>query len=65
MRNGCRARSATGVRSLARVPTLGGEIMVAPHEAAYGSRFAVIVDPTGGTVGVVEYINNANPFNTP
>jgi predicted enzyme related to lactoylglutathione lyase len=51
--------------TLARVPTLGGEIMVAPHEAAYGSRFAVIVDPTGGTVGVVEYINNANPFNTP
>jgi predicted enzyme related to lactoylglutathione lyase len=51
--------------TLARVPTLGGEVMVAPHDAALGSRFAVIADPTGGTVGVVEYVNNANPVNRP
>jgi predicted enzyme related to lactoylglutathione lyase len=49
--------------TLARVPALGGEIVVAPHEAAFGSRFAVINDPTGGTVGVVEYVANANPVN--
>jgi predicted enzyme related to lactoylglutathione lyase len=49
--------------TLARVPSLGGEIVVAPHAAAFGSRFAVINDPTGGTVGVVEYENNANPIN--
>jgi len=51
--------------TLAKVPTLGGEVMVAPHEAALGSRSAIIADPTGGTVGVVEYINNANPVNRP
>ena len=49
--------------TLARVPALGGEVIVAPHEAAFGSRFAVISDPTGGTVGVVEYLTNANPAN--
>jgi predicted enzyme related to lactoylglutathione lyase len=49
--------------TLARVPALGGEVAVAPHSAAFGSRFAVINDPTGGTVGVVEYENNSNPGN--
>jgi predicted enzyme related to lactoylglutathione lyase len=51
--------------TLARVPALGGEVVVAPHDAAFGSRFAVIADPTGGTVGVVEYVNNVNPVNRP
>ncbi|HXB02077.1 MAG TPA: VOC family protein [Opitutaceae bacterium] len=51
--------------TLARVQTLGGEIVVAPHDAAFGSRFAMIADPTGGIVGVVEYENNANPVNRP
>ena len=49
--------------TLSRVPSLGGEVMVPPHDAAFGSRFAVIADPTGGTVGVVQYIDNANPAN--
>jgi hypothetical protein len=51
--------------TLARVPGLGGEIVIAPHDAAFGSRFALIADPTGGTVGVVEYVNNSNPVNRP
>lgn len=51
--------------TLARVPVLGGEVIVAPHETAFGSRFAAIADPTGGIVGVVEYVNNANPVNRP
>jgi uncharacterized protein len=51
--------------ALARVPGLGGEIVIAPHDAAFGSRFALIADPTGGTVGMVEYVNNANPVNRP
>jgi predicted enzyme related to lactoylglutathione lyase len=51
--------------TIARVPKLGGEIVIAPHDAAYGSRFALITDPTGGTVGVVEYVNNSNPANRP
>jgi len=51
--------------TLARVPALGGAVLVAPHEAAFGSRFALIADPTGGSVGVVEYVNNANPVSRP
>jgi hypothetical protein len=51
--------------TIARVPGLGGEVVVAPHDAAFGSRFALIADPTGGTVGVVEYLNNTNPANRP
>jgi predicted enzyme related to lactoylglutathione lyase len=51
--------------TLARVSSLGGEVVVAPHDAAFGSRFAMIADPTGGTVGLVEYENNANPVNHP
>jgi len=51
--------------TIARVPALGGEVIVAPDEAALGSRFALISDPTGGTVGVVEYVNNVNPTNRP
>jgi predicted enzyme related to lactoylglutathione lyase len=51
--------------TLARVPALGGEVTTAPHDAAFGSRFAIIVDPTGGSVGVVEYVKDANPVNRP
>lgn len=51
--------------TLARVPSLGGEVMVPPHDAAFGSRFAVIADPTGGTVGIVQYTDNANPATRP
>jgi predicted enzyme related to lactoylglutathione lyase len=58
-------RVASIDETLARVPALGGEVMVASHEASYGSRFAVIADPAGATVGVVEYVNNANPVNRP
>lgn len=49
--------------TLARVPRFGGEVIVAPHGASFGSRFAVIADPTGGAVGLVEYLNNTNPVN--
>jgi predicted enzyme related to lactoylglutathione lyase len=58
-------RAANLDEMLARVPALGGQVITAPHEAAFGSRFALIADPTGGTVGVVEYVNNANPTNRP
>ena len=51
--------------TLARIPALGGSVIVAPHEAALGSRFALIADPTGGSVGIVEYIDNANPATRP
>jgi len=50
-------------QALAKVPALGGLVAVAPHEAVLGSRFAVVTDPTGGSVGVIEYVNNLNPAN--
>ena len=51
--------------SLAKVPTLGGEVLVAPHSVEFGSRFAIILDSTGGTVGLVQYLETANPANSP
>ena len=52
-------------KTLAKVAGLGGEVLVAPHSAEFGSRFAIIMDPTGGTVGLVQYVENANPANSP
>ncbi len=51
--------------TLARAVKLGGEVLVPPRPAAYESRFAIIADTTGGTVGLVEYVDNANPANRP
>jgi predicted enzyme related to lactoylglutathione lyase len=51
--------------TLAHVPVLGGEVLVAPHALEFGSRFAIILDPTGGTLGLVQYADNANPANRP
>lgn len=51
--------------TLARAVKLGGEVLVAPRPAALESRFAIIADPTGGAVGLVEYVDNANPANRP
>jgi predicted enzyme related to lactoylglutathione lyase len=52
-------------KTLAKVPELGGEVLVAPHTVEFGSRFAIILDSTGGTIGLVEYLENANPANNP
>lgn len=52
-------------KTLAKVPGLGGEVLVAPHAVELGSRFAIILDPTGGTVGLVQYLDSANPANSP
>ncbi len=49
--------------TLARLPALGGEVLLAPRPAAYESRFAIIADSTGGTIGLVEYVDNAKPAN--
>lgn len=51
--------------TVAKAVTLGGKILVAPRPAALGSRFAVISDPTGGDVGLVQYVDNANPGDRP
>lgn len=47
--------------TLAKVPGLGGEVLLAPRSVEFGSRFAIILDSTGGTVGLVQYADNANP----
>jgi predicted enzyme related to lactoylglutathione lyase len=52
-------------KTLAKVSGLGGEVLVAPHVVEFGSRFAIILDSTGGTIGLVEYIDSANPANSP
>jgi predicted enzyme related to lactoylglutathione lyase len=51
--------------TLAKVPGLGGEVLVPPHSVEFGSRFAIILDNTGGTIGLVQYMDNANPAKNP
>jgi hypothetical protein len=51
--------------TLAKVSGLGGEVLVAPHSVESGSRFAIILDSTGGTLGLVQYVDNENPANKP
>jgi len=58
-------RVASIDESLARVAKLGGEVLVTPRAVEYESRFAIIADSTGGTVGLVEYVDNANPAKRP
>jgi predicted enzyme related to lactoylglutathione lyase len=52
-------------KTLDKVSGLGGEVLVKPHTVEFGSRFAIILDSTGGTVGLVEYIDSANPAKSP
>jgi predicted enzyme related to lactoylglutathione lyase len=52
-------------QTLSKVAGLGGEVLLKPHSVEFGSRFAIILDPTGGTIGLVEYIESANPAKTP
>jgi len=49
--------------TVAQAAALGGQVDLAPRSASYGSRFAVITDPTGGTVGLVQYVDNSDPAN--
>jgi predicted enzyme related to lactoylglutathione lyase len=52
-------------QTLAKVVGLGGEILVPPHAVEFGSRFAIVSDPAGGDIGLVQYLDNANPAKTP
>jgi predicted enzyme related to lactoylglutathione lyase len=51
--------------TLARVTALGGEVLLAPRAPAYESRFAIIADSTGGTIGLVEYVDAASLPSSP
>jgi predicted enzyme related to lactoylglutathione lyase len=44
---------------MAQVVRLGGQILMAPHGGAYRGRLAIVTDPTGGTIGLVEFENSA------
>jgi predicted enzyme related to lactoylglutathione lyase len=52
-------------QTLAKVAGLGGAVLVTPHAVEYGSRFAIVSDPTGGAIGLVQYLDNANPAKSP
>jgi predicted enzyme related to lactoylglutathione lyase len=52
-------------KTLAKVSGLGGEVLVAPHAVENGSRFAIVGDPTGAAVGLVQYSDEANPSKNP
>jgi predicted enzyme related to lactoylglutathione lyase len=52
-------------KTLDKVAGLGGEVLLKPHSVEFGSRFAIILDPTGGTIGLVQYIDSANPAKSP
>jgi predicted enzyme related to lactoylglutathione lyase len=47
--------------TLAKLPGLGGEVLLAPHTVELGSRFAILLDPTGGTLGLVDYVESDTP----
>ena len=51
--------------TLAQAGALGGQVLVPAHGAEFGSRFAIIQDPTGGIVGLVQFVDNANPADRP
>ena len=57
------------VRNLAAtllgVEQLGGKVLLAPRAGTTDVRFAIIGDPTGGAIGLVEYADNDNPANIP
>jgi predicted enzyme related to lactoylglutathione lyase len=56
-------RVASVDATVAQVTGLGGRVLLFPRPAAYESRFAIIADPTGGVLGLIEYVDNANPAN--
>lgn len=58
-------RVASIDEAFARTVKLGGEVLVPPRAAEFESRFAIIADSTGGTIGLVEYVDNANPAARP
>lgn len=49
----------------AKAVKLGGKILIAPRPAAQGSRFAVVADPSGAAISLVQYIDSENPKDRP
>lgn len=51
--------------AVSRVPGLGGTVLIPARPASLGSRFAVVADPTGSAIALIQYVDNANPANRP
>lgn len=51
-------------RAAAQATSLGGRVLVTPRPSPLGSRFAVVADPVGAAIAVIEYnspINSNSP----
>jgi uncharacterized protein len=48
-------RVANVAESVAKVPGLGGKVLIAPRPDLYQNRVAVVADPTGAAVGLLEW----------
>jgi uncharacterized protein len=49
--------------TIAHVAGLGGEVVGSPAPAEFASRFAIISDPTGGVIGIVQFVAETAPGN--
>jgi predicted enzyme related to lactoylglutathione lyase len=47
--------------AVVRVPTLGGQVEGTASPGELGSRFAIISDPTGGLIGIVQFPETNSP----
>ena len=47
--------------TIAHASTLGGHIVSQADRPQMASRFAIISDPTGGTIGIVQFVDDTNP----
>jgi hypothetical protein len=48
-------RVADAAASTAKAVSLGGRVLVEPHEDRHGGRIAVVADPTGAPIGLMEW----------
>jgi predicted enzyme related to lactoylglutathione lyase len=49
----------------ARASALGGRVLVTPQVSHLGTRFAIVTDPTGGAVAVIEFNASKTSSSTP
>jgi len=47
--------------TIAHASTLGGQIVFQPSRPELASRFAIISDPDGGIIGLVQFVDDVNP----
>lgn len=58
-------RVADLAATVAHAVALGGKALVEPRAAEEGSRFAIVADPTGAAIGLVEVADNAGTGERP